>query len=272
MLPTHRCYCEVFGGGAALLLSKPRSEVEVYNDVSDDLVGLFRCARFHRDELLAELELVLNSRVEFKAFAEQGGLTDIQRAARWFYRVSTCFGGESIGSFGVSKVCGGAAMGSRSGRLNKLAALSQRLDRVCIEHLDWRVCLDRYDAPDTVFFLDPPYTGCNTNMYDVWSVEEMGIFAERAQRLRARWICTTNDNAENRALFAGCQISSLKRVAGIENRQQFKRNKFYRELLICPARSPRRHNLRSRGRDWLPPNPPPESRPTTFFFGATLAL
>ncbi len=231
-LPEHRCYCEVFGGGAALLLNKPRSEVEVYNDAKDELVTLFRCARYHRDELLAELELVLNSRIEFQDLREQAGFTDIQRSARWFYRVCTCFGGNTIESFGVAKVCGGAGMGSRTGRLNKLAALSQRLDRVCIEHLDWQDCLDRYDAPTTLFFLDPPYTDCNVKIYSGWSAAEMNAFASRVRSLKARWIITVNDSAANRSLFEGFKVRATSRPNGIENRPDRKKNLLYRELVI----------------------------------------
>lgn len=233
-MPRHKCYCEVFGGAAALLLSKPRSGVEVYNDANDHLVTLFRCARFHRDELMAELELVLNSRVEFKALAVQEGFTDIQRSARWFFRVSTCFGGDSLGSFGVSKVAGGAGMGSRSGRLNKLAALSQRLDRVCVEHLDWRECVDRYDGPETFFFFDPPYTGCSTKVYTAWGADDMKAFADRLRKVKGKWLLTVNDCVENRRLFDWCRLRSLRRTNGIENRTEFKRHKTYMELLIRP--------------------------------------
>lgn len=236
MLPAHRCYCEVFGGGAALLLNKPRSGVEVYNDANDDLVRLFRCARFHRDALIEELEWVLNSRTEFGDFAEHGGVTDIQQAARWFYRISTCFGGSTINSFGVSKVSGGAAMGSRISRLNKLAWLNQRLDRVCIENLDWKNCLDRYDGPETLFFLDPPYTNGGQGTYRSWGENDMGKFADRLKGLKGRWLLTVNDSGKNRALFAGNKMRALVRSCGIENRARFKKHKTYRELLVWPAK------------------------------------
>ena len=238
LIPPHRCYCEVFGGAGALLLSKPRSEVEVYNDASNRLVELFRCVRFHRDALLEEMELVLNSRDEFKAFIAQPGLTEIQRAARWFFRVSTCFGGSSIESFGVSKMTGGAAMGSRMGRLNKLAALSQRLDRVCIERLDWPDCLERYDGPETFFFLDPPYTECNPKMYDGWRPEAMAAFAAALPALKARWMVTVNDTADNRRLFGRFPMRPLSRANKIENRPGRKLNAVYRELLISRDRLP----------------------------------
>src|SRR5205085_1031202 len=114
LLPKHHCYCEPFAGGLAVFLAKPRSPIEVVNDVNGDLVTFYRCVRFHQDPLLTELEFVLNSRREFLDFRDQPGLTDIQRAARWFHRNKNCFGGTDMRSFGTSALGGGAVFGSRA--------------------------------------------------------------------------------------------------------------------------------------------------------------
>ncbi|MES2572137.1 MAG: DNA adenine methylase, partial [Verrucomicrobiota bacterium] len=88
-MPPHRCYVEPFAGGLAVLLAKERSSIEVLNDINGDLVNFYRCVRFHSDVLLTELEFVLNSRQEFTDFRHQPGLTDLQRASRWFFRNKT---------------------------------------------------------------------------------------------------------------------------------------------------------------------------------------
>ena len=77
----HRCYCEPFCGGAAVLLAKPPSEHEVINDLDGDICNLYRQTKYHCEELIREMQWMLESRQDFDDFKAQPGLTEIQRAA-----------------------------------------------------------------------------------------------------------------------------------------------------------------------------------------------
>jgi DNA adenine methylase len=46
--PDHRTYNEPYGGGGSVLLRKPRSYAEVYNDLDGEVVNLFRVLRDDR--------------------------------------------------------------------------------------------------------------------------------------------------------------------------------------------------------------------------------
>lgn len=234
LIPKHTCYVEPFAGGLAVLLAKPRSQMEVLNDLNGDLVTFYRCVRFHSDVLLTELEFVLNSRQEFYDFREQPGLTDIQRAARWFFRNKNCFGGADMRSFGTGALGGGAAHGSRSARMETIRALNVRLDRTCIEQLSWEKCLELYDRPTTFFFLDPPYTECGTTMYQGWTNTDVQILHDRLAKLRGKWLVTLNDTPAVRAIFAGCELTPITRSLGINGKGGGKRPP-YKELIIRPA-------------------------------------
>lgn len=90
-------YIEVFGGAAWVLFAKEKkaNQLEVYNDINSNLVNLFRCVKYHCGELQREMEWMLTSREQFFDCLAQGqgrGLTDIQRAARFFYTVKISFG------------------------------------------------------------------------------------------------------------------------------------------------------------------------------------
>lgn len=214
-----------------MLLAKPRSQMEVINDAKGELITFYRCVRFHQEPLLTELEFVLNSRQEFYDFRDQPGLTDIQRASRWFFRNKVSFGGL-LESFGTGALGGGAAHASRSARMEVIRALSYRLDRVCIEHLSWEKCVDLYDRSSTFFFLDPPYTTGSVGVYKGWTNTDVQILRDKVERLKGSWLITLNDTASNRAVFSGCKIRSVDRAIGIEAKGD--KGRRYRELIISP--------------------------------------
>ena len=238
----HTCYCEPFGGGLAVFLAKAPSAVEVINDLDGDLVCFYRVVRFHRDELLTELEFVLNSRQEFHDFRAQPGLTDIQRAARWFHRNRTCFGGANMETFAVSQT---QPLGSRAARFEAIRQLNVRLDRATIEHLSWERCLELYDRPGTFFFVDPPYTECKPSMYCTWTNADVQKLRERLDRLRGRWLLTLNDTPAIRAIFADCELQAISRGRGIHQRGAAGVGTIYRELIISPPGLPASPRARS---------------------------
>ncbi len=218
----------------AVLLAKPRSTLEVVNDFDSELINFYRCVRFHRDALFDELEFVLNSRQEFDDFRRELGLTDLQRASRWFHRNKICFGGADMSSFGTGALAGGASHGSRANRMESIRALNQRLDRACIEHLDWERCIKKYDRPTTFFFCDPPYTACADGIYAAWTDADVQRFRECLATLKGKWLVTLNDTPAIRAIFEGCQIHPFSRVLGINNRGEGPA-KQYHELIIAPT-------------------------------------
>lgn len=234
LISEHTCYCEPFAGGLAVLLAKPKSALEVVNDISGDLVTFYRCVKFHLDPLLTELEFVLNSRQEFLDYRNQPGLTDIQRAARWFFRNKNCFGGADMRSFGTAALGGGPAYGSREGRLETIRALNWRLDRTCIENLSWEKCLKTYDRPTTFFFCDPPYTECGETLYAAWKETDVRIFRDHLDKLAGKWLVTLNDCAANRAIFADCNIQGIERAKGINAKAT---DKIFREIVITPRQA-----------------------------------
>src|SRR6266849_6347984 len=85
--PPHTCYVEVFAGGAALYFLRPPAEVEVINDLNGDLVNLYRVVQNHLEEFVRQFKWALSSREMFKwsQLQSPATLTDIQRAARFYY-------------------------------------------------------------------------------------------------------------------------------------------------------------------------------------------
>lgn len=207
--PPHRCYVEPFCGSAAVFFTKPRSKVEVLNDINGDLVTLFRCAQNHPEELFRQFRYLLASRRTFRLMQDQPPelLTDIQRAARFLYLQRTAFGGKVTGqTFGVSK--------TRPQKLNRqrlqqdLDAAHERLQDATIEHLSWRECIERYDSPETLVFVDPPYPGLAG--YGVpFRWEDLAELRRVIDTMKGQAVITMRDSDEARKILDGLVIGTL---------------------------------------------------------------
>lgn len=209
-IPTHTTYCEVFAGGAALLLAKAPSHAEVLNDINSELVRLYRCVQHHLDELVRQFRWSLTSREMFRwvQMQQPDTLTDIQRAARFYYLQKLAFGGKVKGqSFGTSP-----AAPPRLNLLRMEEDLSQahlRLARVTIEHLTWQACIARYDRGATLFFLDPPYW--QTEGYgNAFGREQYDQLAASMRSMKGRAILTINDHQAMRQVFAGMRTEKVR--------------------------------------------------------------
>ena len=160
-LPTHRTYVEPFGGGASVLLQKPRSYAEVYNDLDGEVVNLFRVVRERGEELAQACELTPFARAEFEQAYEDGG-SDLERARRTLVRSFMSFG-----SAGVTKQATGFRANTTRAYTtpatdwmrypDHLRALIQRLRGVVIEQRDALDVMKAHDGDDTVHYVDPPY-------------------------------------------------------------------------------------------------------------------
>lgn len=165
LLPPHKVYVEVFGGAANLLLAKPPSPVEIYNDIDGDLVNFFRVLRdprkFKKFYRRAVLTPYARGEWEFCAatFSECGD--EVERAHRFY--VAVCMGFSGLPNAGWSHTVstsrrGMAATASRwLSRLEHLPEIHSRFMRVQVENLDFRELIPAYDSPETLFYLDPPY-------------------------------------------------------------------------------------------------------------------
>lgn len=162
-MPPHRIYVEAFGGGASVLLRKPRVYNETYNDLSDDVVNLFRVLRGPDvDELIRQLELTPYARTEYLAALEA---TDdpVERARRTVVRSHMAHGTGGVradrptgfrrdGVTGTTNVAGEWA-----GFPEALRAIAERFRGVTIEQRPALDLIDEFDAPGVMIYLDPPY-------------------------------------------------------------------------------------------------------------------
>lgn len=158
--PPHKIYVEPYGGAASVLLQKERSFTEVYNDLDDDVVNVFRAVRDHGEELRDLLRDTPYARAEYLAAYEPAG-DSVERARRVVLRSFMGFGSDSIRrSNGFRKRSDASGTTPAHDWRNFADALDYSIERlrgVVIENRDALKIIQDHDGPDTLFYVDPPY-------------------------------------------------------------------------------------------------------------------
>ena len=235
----HRTYAEPFVGmGGVFFRRRERARNEVLNDLSGDVVNLFRVVKHHPEAYLEELRLQLFSRGEFERLlkTDPATLTDIQRAARFYWLQRSGFAGKVRGrSFGISPTENRAISPEALRRLVGMA--HNRLAKVTIENLPYQEFIRRYDRPATLFYLDPPYWGCE-GVYgrELFGRADFAALAELLSGLKGGFMMSLNDRAEIRRIFRDFTIETIE-TTYTASRTGAKRA---RELLISGRRPLRR--------------------------------
>ena len=222
---TFNRYIEVFGGAGWVLFSSERhAKMEVYNDVNGNLVNLFRCTKYHSEALQKELEFILMSREQFfnsKEQMEVKGLTDIQRAARFYILIKESFGSD-IRTFGVRPK-------DMANAIEYISEVSKRLRMVVIENQDFERILKTYDKKDALFYLDPPYFETEKYYPDRFMPEDHVRLREALGRIKGKFILSYNDCEYIRELYNGYSILEVDRTHNLVRGKEKPR---YKELII----------------------------------------
>lgn len=215
-------YVEVFGGGGSVLFARDKhAPLEIYNDANSQLVNLFRCIRFHRQELQREISGYINAREVFddiRAQIDMRGFTDIQRAAMFYIQIKISYGADGR-TYGCNK---------KNISADYLTDIEERLKTgagVVIEHKDFENLINVYDRPGALFYCDPPYHKTERH-YDVkFKPEDHQRLKDCLTGIKGRFILSYNDDEYIRDLYKEFNILPVSRHNNLSSGE-------FKELII----------------------------------------
>jgi DNA adenine methylase len=228
LIPEHTCYCEPFCGGAQVFFRKEPSKVEILNDLNSDIFNFLRICQMHHEELIRYLRYCVASRKWFELFekTDPETLTDVQRAARFYFLQKNCYGGLVRRRNFVISVEDRSNYNPEA--LPELIAKThERLLHVELECLPYEDLLKKSDRKSTFFYLDPPYYNRRYYKFN-FEEEDFRQLASRLTRLKGRFLLSLNDTPEVRHLFHKFHITPL--TLAYSTQQQS--GKKYAEVLI----------------------------------------
>jgi DNA adenine methylase len=195
--PEHQNYVEPCGGAASVLLQKPRSPLETYNDLDGNVVNFFRVLRDRPDELIRAIRLTPWAREEFEICCHSA--RDSLENARRFYlfhwgsitasatRTEKTNFATIRQAIHAKRACRPEILRPESNWEN-LEVLASRFFGVQIENIDAFTLIKRHDESEALFYLDPPY-----------------ISYERAEPHRYTYEWTDTQHAAAAHLLHACQ-------------------------------------------------------------------
>ncbi|WP_341020641.1 DNA adenine methylase [Brevundimonas diminuta] len=215
----HRTYAEPFVGmGGVYLRRRYRPQAEVINDWSQDVATFYRVLQRHYVAFRDMLRFQLTTRAEFERLSrvDPSTLTDLERAARFLYLQRLAFGGKVAGrNFGVSHHRPGNFDVTKLGPM--LEDLHERLAGVIIERLPFDAFIRRYDTPETLFYLDPPYWGSETDYgAELFSRDQFAVLADVLDEVKGHFILALNDRSEVRETFSRFHIEGVNTTYSVQ--------------------------------------------------------
>ncbi len=211
-IPPHTCYVEPFCGAGGVFFRKPPSKSEILNDLNGDLVNLYRIVQHHPEEFTRQFKWTLFTRKTFEEYCSphQVGLTDIQRAARFYYLQQTAYGAKVGGRYFAPSPSGPSRF--NVDRIPQTVAQAyQRLRRVSVDHRPWADCIKRYDRAATFFYIDPPYliSGIKGFYGMEFTADDHKALAVAVGKVKGKAIISINDSQQVRAIYKGFRVEEL---------------------------------------------------------------
>lgn len=218
-------YVEVFGGAGWVLFAKEsHAPLEVFNDINGKLINLYRCVKYHDEALLKELDWTLVSKEQFLDSREQievRGLTDIQRAARYFLLIKGSFG-SNLSSFSNKNW-------NVDSSIEYLRRVKERLKSTVIENKDFENIIKTYDRDKTLFYLDPPYYLTEDYYDEEFTQRDHERVKACLDNIKGKFILSYNDCEFIRQLYSGYCITEVERQNNLVSKSGGGR---YKELII----------------------------------------
>lgn len=188
--PKHKTYVDVFGGSAAILITKEPSAGEVFNDKNQEIVNFFRVVKHRPAELVERAKHWIHSRQLWLEQRESGApMDEIERAFRFWVLLADSFGARGL-HFGTTKEGIHSVTHARA----YLDEVAKRLSNVHVEGVDFLRVMSIYDSPETFFYCDPPYRntrGGNSN-YDLLSDDEWKVLHDVLRKIKGKFLLSSN--------------------------------------------------------------------------------
>lgn len=246
LLPECKSFVDTFGGSAAVIINRKPSDIETFNDINGRIVNLFEVLRVRGQELIDALYLTPYSRGEYKGAWDDDGVDPIERARRFFIRTQ-----QSMWAAGAQEEMKGWASSVNDSRvqvsekvrkwrnsIEGLPAVIERFRAIQIECKDFRYIMQKYDTPETLFYLDSPYHKTfrsSTNYEFDFKDQDFHDLHHYASRVKGKVAISGYNDPFMLQLFRDFEFTKgpERQTARKSNTDQKKQDRYKQEVCEC---------------------------------------
>lgn len=194
----HTVYVTPFAGGLGVFYSRPVPRVtnnnyyrEVINDIDGLLVNLYRVAREQPEEFERLVFYTPYSRAEYTRANEicenPDHFSDLEKAWAYYCNIQMSFANKLNAGWGVAVKSGNhaATWNNKKWRLPEKLA---RLADVAIECRDALEVIRQWDAPQTLFYCDPPYVDTAQGHYKGYTEADYGTLCDLLDNIEGSYV------------------------------------------------------------------------------------
>jgi DNA adenine methylase len=218
-----------FAGGLGMEFKWPRPIVTnddhyriVINDIDEDLINLYRVAREQPEEFRRWIELTPYSQSEHKQSIEllrDQTAPSLQKAWAIFVNLNCSFANKKYAGWGTG-IHGRNSASTWQNKINNVGPAMAWLSDVHIGCEDALRFVERWDSPQTLFYLDPPYPGTGLGHYGGYSLEDFAALCDLLDRCQGSYVLSNYAqsiepiSAQQRVEIPSVNSSSRKGKAG----------------------------------------------------------
>ena len=226
-MPPHKTYAEAFVGGGSVYFRKPLVDVNVINDKDKEIIDVYRDMRDVGEEV-KKMTFSPSRHQWVKLFKTKKFNTKTARLFRNLYLSKFSYSGNRKTYWGEKETR--EKRGMRHGDVIKKNAerYKEKLKRTHILNTDFQNIIKNYDSPDTLFYLDPPYSQQVSRWgYDYLTITPQDVY-NAIKNIKGKFILSYNNTPEITELFKDYKIKKIKTTYELSGT----RNPNITELLI----------------------------------------
>lgn len=197
--PEHDIYVEPFVGSGSVFFKKEKVKTEILNDLDKDLVNSYKLIKSVTEPQFESFKM-LKTLQQKRDFVNTSPTTTAGKLYKRLLLSCNTFSSKGKGKLYKNL--------NHFSKIKNIEDYKKRLKNTKILNQDYKNILKKYDSPNTLFYLDPPYES-SKGLYDKYEMDYEDL-EKQVRNLKGAVAISMNDSPNIRKIFKNYKIVKIK--------------------------------------------------------------